>query len=222
MAEPYRLRAGDQGPRQCSSVTCGSASLVVARMLRDPRYAAGLLGDPPSAAGRFAAAERQVHRRTNAVVGPGRRLQLPWPQALGTPPWGARHELESGAGVTGTRYRTRWVRWSRAALADAYAALHSTVAPERPGVLFVGSSWLPRHVVLVIGSAVEVDGTPGSAPLASLTVYEPSSGRVISLTADDLQRHTEVAGWRRCWVALIPGPTVAGQAPRRSAPSDAA
>lgn len=222
MAEPFRLRVGDQGPRQCSSVTCGSAALVVARMLRDPGYAAGLLGDPNGAAGRFAAAERWVHRRTNAVVGPGGRLQLPWPRSLGTPPWGARHELESGAVATGVRYRTRWVRWSRVALGEAFAALHQVAMPDRPGVLFVGSSWLPRHTVLVIGSAVEVVGDPGAAPVTSLTVYEPSSGQVISLTPDDLERHTPIAGWRRCWVALIPGQREAGQGPRRPARSDAA
>ena len=174
------------------------------------------------AAGRFAAAERWVHRRTNAVVGPGGRLQLPWPRSLGTPPWGARHELESGAVATGVRYRTRWVRWSRVALGEAFAALHQVSMPDRPGVLFVGSSWLPRHVVLVIGSAVEVVGDPGAAPVTSLTVYEPSSGQVISLTPDDLERHTPIAGWRQCWVALIPGQREAGQGPRRPARSDAA
>ena len=40
---------------------------------------------------------RSSPRRTNALVGAGGTLQLPWPRALGTPPWGARRELEFGA-----------------------------------------------------------------------------------------------------------------------------
>ena len=48
--------------------------------------------------------------------------------------------------------------------------------PDRPGVLFVGSPGC-RVIVLVIGSAVEVGGDPGAAPVTSLTVYEPSSGQ---------------------------------------------
>ena len=92
-------RLGATGPVQQSPVTCGSAALTVARMLADPAFArwvvAGVARDGGPADGRteqarFAEQERAVMGRTNALVGPGSRLQLPWPRALGTPPWGAR------------------------------------------------------------------------------------------------------------------------------------
>ena len=98
MAPPYRLRPGDEAPVQHGPTTCGSASLTVARMLVDPVFATWVLsgearghGFLPELTGtdeRVAAAEQLVLRRTNRVVGPGRRPQLPWPRALGTPPWG--------------------------------------------------------------------------------------------------------------------------------------
>ena len=115
MVEPFRIHLGDRAPVQQSQVTCGSTSLTVARMLVDPLFArevveggahgcdlpGGNTGD-----GRLAAIERAVMARTNSLVGPGGRWQLPWPQRLGTPPWGARRELEDGAADVGARTRS--------------------------------------------------------------------------------------------------------------------
>jgi len=109
----YRLRQGDVGPVQQSPVTCGSACLTVARMLVNPAFARWIVtgegprGDAPGGdtqEARFAAYERVVMSRTNRIFAGGGRLNLPWPRALGTPPWGARKELEFGASNRGTDY----------------------------------------------------------------------------------------------------------------------
>ena len=106
MSPPYRLHTGDAAPAQQSQVTCGAACLTIARMLVDPAFAAWILtGDGPraglpnaaDAGARFAAYERVVMRRTNGLWGAGGRPNVPWPRALGTPPWGAKRELEHGA-----------------------------------------------------------------------------------------------------------------------------
>jgi hypothetical protein len=102
MSSGYQLRSGDIGPVQQSPVTCGSACLTVARLLVNPAFARWIVtgegprGDAPAGATekeRFAAYERVVMRRTNRLYAGGGRLNMPWPRALGTPPWRARKEL---------------------------------------------------------------------------------------------------------------------------------
>ena len=57
--------------------------------------------------------------------------------------------------------------------------------------MFVGSRWIPRHVVLVLD--------------ADLRVYEPSSGRVVTITADDfVQARLSLAGWSNPWFSVLP------------------
>ena len=82
----YRLRAGDRGPVQQSPVTCGSACLTVARMLVDPLFASWIRTGSPRLPGspdgeteaqRFAAYERVVMRRTNALLGGGGPPNVP-------------------------------------------------------------------------------------------------------------------------------------------------
>ncbi len=205
MTAPFHLAAGDSGPVQQSPVTCGSASLTVARMLVDPLFAQwvqtgspSLPGFPggPSAEARFAAYERVVMSRTNALFGAHHRLQLPWPHALGTPPWGARHELEFGAAKRGTRYAVHVVRTaSRAALIGTYDLLVEIVADGEPALLYVGDATLPRHVVLVL---------PGEGDRV-LDVYEPASGRVSVLRRDELTgRHLGLGGWDVAWFSVQP------------------
>jgi hypothetical protein len=206
MAAPFRLVAGDSAPAQQSPTTCGSASLTVARMLVDPAFAAwitagegaravgGRLPAPGTETTRFAAYEQVVAARTNGLVGPGGRLQLPWPRALGTPPWGARRELERGAAELGADYEVTWVRpRSTTGLQQAYAALRHRVRAGRPALLYVGNARLPRHVVLVLPAT---DGH-------GLDVYEPSAGQVVDLPeAAFVERRLAVAGWDVPW-ALV-------------------
>ncbi|PKW28042.1 hypothetical protein [Phycicoccus duodecadis] len=205
MATTFRLRAGDTGPVQQSPVTCGSACLTVARMLVDPVFASwvrtGEPHPPGSPAGstpaeRFAAYERVVMRRTNGLLAGRHRLNLPWPRALGTPPWGAKHELEYGASRAGTEYVLDTVRGlDEYALVEAFDRLVDCVADGEPGLLYIGSRLLPRHVVLVL---------PGDGD-RMLDVYDPGTGRVDHLRRDALVQHRMgLSGWDVPWVAVRP------------------
>ncbi|MEO7422186.1 MAG: hypothetical protein ABIU87_07315 [Ornithinibacter sp.] len=205
MATAFRLRAGDVGPVQQSPVTCGSACLTVARMLVDPVFASWVNtgapnppGSPPGSTGaeRFAAYERVVMRRTNGLsVRPG-HLNAPWPRGLGTPPWGARAELELGAARAGTRYVVDLFRTDDAeALREAFDTLVAVVAEGEPGLLYVGNLLSPRHVVLVL---------PGDGD-RQLDVYDPASGRVDHLRRDVvIERRVRLSGWDVPWLAVRP------------------
>lgn len=147
------------GLRQPDPRSCGAACMVVA-------------AGPPYDADGFAGSVLATHRRLTRRRLHG-RWQLPWPRAIGTPPWAVARELTV---LTGRPHRTRLVRWSR-------------TLPREPGVLFVGSRWLPRHVLLLTA-----DGC-----------YEPSSGRVVDLDLSRLARHdVAVAGWRFAWFSVTP------------------
>lgn len=209
---PFRLASGDTGPVQQSSTTCGSACLTVARMLVDERFAEwvrtgagpdvlGVEGDSPRA--RFAAYEQVVQHRTNEFrIGDG-ELNLPWPRALGTPPWGARAELELGASRRGTSYAVEFVRHDgRTGLARDFAHLTEVVAEGEPGLLYVGNVVLPRHIVLVL---------PGSRP-GVVDVYDPGSGRVVTRRTTQFVRwRLALSGWDVPWFVVVP----AGPRPAR-------
>lgn len=186
--------------RQRSRTTCGSACLLVARALADPVYALWLLGGVDARAGavsrsslaeRFGAAEQGVKKRTNAVVGPA-GVQLPWPPTLGTSPWGAAAEMTR---FTGERYRARYLDpdspQSRAA---GYDALDRAVASGLTAPLFVGSSEVPRHVVLAVARDAD-----------ALRLYEPASGAVVALQRAQLvDGGLRVAGWTVPWAVAVP------------------
>jgi hypothetical protein len=143
---------------------------------------------------RFAAYEQVVAGRTNALVGAGGILQLPWPRALGTPPWGARHELEFGAADPDADYDVVWLRHrGQGGLEQAYAALQARVRDGRPALLYIGNAWLPRHVVLVMPPSGGQD----------LAVYEPSIGRVVALRRSAfVEQRLRMAGWDVPWAAV--------------------
>jgi hypothetical protein len=201
---PFRLAAGDAAPVQQTSTTCGSASLTVARMLADPDFAQwvrfgvereaepGAARDTRPVADRFAAYEQVVARRTAGLFGGGGRLQAPWPRALGTSPWGGRNELRFGAADAAARYAVTWFRLGGPPrLGRAFDDLTAHVAPRRPALLYIGSRWLPRHVVLVL-----------AAP-RGLQVYEPSIGRVVPLGREPfVSGRLRLAGWDTPWAAV--------------------
>jgi hypothetical protein len=208
MPPGYSLRAGDVGPLQQSPVTCGAACLTVARMLVNPAFARwittgeGPRGDAPGGATeqeRFAAYERVVMDRTNRLYAGGGRLNLPWPHSLGTPPWGARGELELGAARPGTRYQIRPVRaLTTERLRAAHARLVDVVADGEPALLYIGSVFLPRHVTLVL---------PGDGD-RRLDVYDPATGEVTLLDEGRFAaRDLRIAGWDVPWIAVQPDGT---------------
>ncbi|WP_134764658.1 hypothetical protein [Nocardioides sp. 1609] len=154
------------GLRQPDQRSCGATAAVVARMLADPSYAEGVRP-------RFAAEVLATHRRLTRARLHG-RLQLPWPRAVGTPPWAVARELTA---LTGVRHRTRLVRWRRPPRWEDVAAL------------YVGDRWLPRHVVLVVGHD-------------PLRCYDPARGRVVEVDAAALARARPLGRWTTVWFAV--------------------
>jgi len=221
---PFHLARGATGPVQQSPVTCGSASLTVARMVVDPDFAAWIVdgvradGRPPDSrpeAARFAEHEREVMNRTNALHAAGGRLNLPWPHSLGTPPWGAEKELEyntpgergapaveaataapGAPGRAGPPYRMRVLRLaSGAVLRDVYRDLVGLVREDLPALLYIGNAQSPRHVTLVL---------PGEGG-AQLDVYDPATGSVTDLDPERFAGRTlGIAGWNVPWITVQP------------------
>lgn len=172
MADP--LAAGLRQPDQRS---CGAASVVMARALRDPSY-----GDLLVVPGRFRAEVLAVHGALTSRRDRAGHPQLPWPRALGTPPWAVAREL---ALLTGADHDVDLVRWRRQ---DTFDRL-STVG----GVLFVGNAWLPRHVVLVL---------PGAGDAARC--YNPSSGRVVRFSrAGFVGGRLALGRWQVPWFTVV-------------------
>ncbi|WP_235735797.1 hypothetical protein [Nocardioides alcanivorans] len=156
------MRSLPDGPlRQPDQFSCGAAVVVVYRMLHDGAYA-------EETAGRFGDEVLTTHRRLLRLRGSDGRLQLPWPRFLGTPPWALARALGIAGGC---RHRVRWIPpWRRArALADVRAALTSG-----PVAVYVGSRWLPRHVLLVIDP--------------ELHTYDPAHGDVVLLDSTAFAR----------------------------------
>ena len=174
-------------------------------MLVDPQFASWIMTGTPQLPGspsgatqaeRFAAYERVVMRRTNGLLAGGRRPNIPWPRRLGTPPWGALHELEYGASRLGTLYTLDVVRaHGEEALTAAFDTLVDVVAEGEPGLLYIGNTLTPRHVVLVL---------PGDGD-RMLDVYDPGNGRVGHLRRDTVvQRRVGLSGWDIPWVVVRP------------------
>lgn len=151
--------------------SCGACCLVALRALRDPGYAA-TLGGP----GRWARQVLTTHREVTALRDHG-RIAVPWPRALGTPPWAVARRLRL---LTGRRWRVRTIRLGAGRRREVAAGAAD------PAVLFVGTRWLPRHVTLVL-----------SADDEGLRIYDPGRGRVaVVRPADGLASAT---GWSTPW-----------------------
>ena len=210
---PFHLGRGDTGPVQQSSVTCGSASLTVSRMLVSPEFGQWIVDgidpkggptDPRSEAQRFAEHEGEVMNRTNGIRAAGGKLNVPWPRALGTPPWGAEKELEFGAARPGAAYAMRLVRLgSSDALRDVHRDLVRLVREDLPALLYIGNAWAPRHVTRVLPG--DGGGGAGGSGGGGLDVYDPATGSVTEL---DLERFASrtlgIAGWNVPWITVQP------------------
>ena len=167
MVDPWML----EGLRQPDQRSCGATCAVTARMLVDPAYAARFVGDQHA----FGLEVLATHRRLCGWR-THESWQAPWPRALGTQPWALRRDLAHGVG--------RHYRVTRVGRAVAESA-------PGPVALYVGSRWLPRHVVLV----VERDAD-------TWLVHDPASGRLVTTALRGA--HPPLGGWTRWWLALTP------------------
>lgn len=170
-----------RGLRQPDQRTCAPTALVAARLLLDASASASASGSASADPGTFAASVLALHRSLTSRSYAG-RAQLPWPRALGTPPSAVARAISE---LTGVPYQVRVIRWR--GFGPALAAAQAAVADGLPCPVFVGSRWLPRHVVLAVGT--DTDG-PGK-----VQVYNPARGTIEALHA---------GRWRRTWFALLP------------------
>ena len=197
---------------QPDRTTCGSASLVLARMIADPEYCQQILGreddrrtpglGPVGAASNSAArrnfteAALDMHRRTNRWHDADGAWQLAWPRSLGTSPWAAARQLTMSTNMPGVRYRMAVVDPLRAD--EAYLRVLTTVRGGLPCALFVGDALCPRHVVLVVAVDVAVDPD-------GLIAYEPSAGGLRGLDRERfVTGQLSLAGWDEPWLAVLP------------------
>ncbi len=171
-----------RGLSQPDQRSCGPSSLVAARILIDPAYAAT---QNPHA---FAGTVLDLHRQLTGASAFG-RAQLPWPRALGTPPWAVARAMSSYAGVP---YRTRVVRFG--GRAGVFDTIVEAVSTERPCPLYVGDR-IPRHVVLAVASVDD-----------GIQVYNPGRGSVDVMTRDAFVsgKLTTIGRWHTPWFAVVP------------------
>jgi hypothetical protein len=126
-----------------------------------------------------------MHRRITGPVDAAGAIQTPWPRMIGTPPWALARQL--GRRSTRPRVVVARLRPGRA-WADMFASLvRGTLVPA-----YVGSRWLPRHVVLVIEALDDV-----------VRVYEPGSGRVLRVTREEwVEARLPLGRWREPWCVV--------------------
>jgi hypothetical protein len=185
--------------------SCGATALVVARILGDPEYAAYVDGTTDLAhartvAGdlrlkeRFRAEALTMHRRITGISDVSGRAQIPWPRAFGTPPWAVARQLSATPSADGTP-ATYSSHVARIGLSGAFNRLLAAGDAGRVSSIFVGSTWLPRHVVLV------VDRTAAG----TVHVFDPARGRVSELDrAAFTGRKIGIAGWDVAWFVVTP------------------
>ena len=171
-----------RGLSQPDQRSCGPSSLVAARILIDPAYAAT---QNPHA---FAGSVLDLHRQLTGASAFG-RAQLPWPRALGTPPWAVARAMSEFSGIP---YRNHIVRWGNRK--DDFDALHAAVTAGHPCPLYVGDR-IPRHVVLAVAATAE-----------GVQVYNPAHGTLVVMSPSEFGagRLTTFGRWTRPWFVVLP------------------
>jgi hypothetical protein len=185
--------------------TCGPTALVVARMLGDPAYAAyveggGDLTHARTVAGdarlkdRFRAETLAMHARVTGLADISGHAQIPWPKAFGTPPWAVARQLSATPAADGSVAPYSW-HVARTDLTAGFERLLEAGDAHRVSSIFIGSTWVPRHVVLV------VDRTAAG----TVRVFDPAHGRLIELARPAFTgRKVGIAGWDVPWFVVTP------------------
>jgi len=171
--------------------SCGSSSLVAARMLLDPSYAERVLALDRSSG--FATEALTMHRRVTGLVDARGAPQIPWPRVIGTPPWAVARQMSalSGPDLPAVDHDTHLVLGDRDGIVSR---MSEACDAGRPVPFYVGDRWLPRHVVLAVGT------TPDG-----LRVYNPAPGAVTAVrTRDFLASSLPFGRWTRPWFVVLP------------------
>lgn len=150
-----------------------------------------------AAAARWGLLQAALHRRSTArTLGP-----LPWPRALGTPPWGAARL----ARFPGVAYRSVLVDDTRTSeVDDVLARVDSALDRGVPVPLYSGGDLadglgaaVPRHVVLAVGRTDD-----------GYRVYEPGAGAVLPVERAALREPAGpvpgLGSWTHLAWALLP------------------
>lgn len=192
---------GGEQFRQPDQTTCGSSSLIMAKMINTPVYGADVLApggdatvDLVAVTKRFDQAVLSMHRTTGGWKDSAGTWQLPWPTQLGTPPWAVARQMSvtGGSGRPGTKYRARLA--NPADLGASYDAVTSAVDAGECVPLFIGDDVMARHVVLVSGESG-----------GGLSIYDPSSGSWVTASRDAyISGRIGVAGWSQPWFVVTP------------------
>jgi hypothetical protein len=204
---------------QVDGTTCGAAAISVMTAIGDPLVALWLVTGrdmagyvPPevraiahrpgtlrSVKSRWEALQRAVH---HAATRQGLGI-LPWPSALGTPPWGASKVTRiAGLKLRGVMVDDSDSREVRALIAHASASLRDGIpvllyssGHSRMGLETV----VPRHVVLLT-----------SRTDRGFRVYEPGSGAIHELRDDQIgsgeERLAALGHWARVSWLVLPSP----------------
>ena len=149
---------------QPDGTTCGSSSLVMARMRNDPAYAMWITtgydpetGEttPGTAQDRFDSEALKMHDRTNAAHDRDGDPQWPYPDDIGTAPWAVANEM-SADGRIGTFLApsTKWTTVDPDDRRSSYQALTAAVEDGHSVPMFVGNS-------VAAGSRRPGDGSRG-------------------------------------------------------------
>ena len=117
---------------------------------------------------RFKTETLAMHQRITGLADISGKPQIPWPRKFGTPPWAVARQLSSTPAADGSRASYSW-HVARTSLPAAYQRLLDAGNAGRVSAIFVGSTWLPRHVVLV---------GRRDRRAAPSHVYDPARGRV--------------------------------------------
>ena len=160
--------------RQPDGRSCGAASVLAARAILTPWRP-----DDPEAE------ITEEHRLLTSSTSPRDRFQVPWPRALGTPPWAVANALRVLSGMNLATVYTR----PRAPI--GYEVLREQVR-RRPVAVYLGSRLLPRHVVLAVGEVAD-----------GIEVFDPAHGRLIRVPRENWGGHrVGVAGWNYLWFVI--------------------
>ena len=162
--------------------SCGAATAVMLEALRNDSYARRLLagGDEE-----FDREVRAMHRRITGPVDAAGAIQAPWLRMIGTPPWAlarqvGRRSTRPGSSPPGSAPVAPGRRWMPAC------------SRTYPVPAYVGSRWLPRHVVLAFERLED-----------AVRVYEPSSGKVVQVTREEwVEGRLLLAGWPEPWFVV--------------------